>query len=232
MRIAVIIAASALLAACSTGGGGESTSTSQDRLSVPTSSAQPSSAKPTATTTTPPVPTAAPPAGTPMSQVIRWVEAGPQADPAGFHTATRGGETTNLGDDVAFVTTAGKCATDKLVNGQLACLVKTDGLPTKPSDVEGEWIAGWVDFTGPTLEVGSLHGDPGRFTYGDGAKLPTGGSIAFGDYRCRADSTALVCVNYAHQSGMRVSQAGVEPLGCLKPTPPAVGIGRQFSCPT
>ena len=134
------------------------------------------------------------------------------------------------GFPTAFVTTAGKCATDKLVNGQLACLVKTDGLPAKPSDVEGEWIPGWVDFAGPTLEIGSLHGDPGRFTYGEGAKLPAGGSIAFGDYRCRADATALICVNYAHQSGMRVSRTGVEPLGCLKPTPPPVGIGRQFSC--
>ncbi|WP_026255987.1 hypothetical protein [Mycobacterium sp. 155] len=228
MRIAVIIAVSALLAGCSTGGGGETQSTSQARVSTPTSSAQPSSAKPAPTT--PPVPTSAPPAGTPMSQVIRWVEAGTQADPAGFHTATRDGQATDLGDDVAFVTTAGRCATDKLVNGELACLVKTDGLPPKPSDVEGEWISGWVDFGGPTLEIGSLHGDPGRFTYGDGTKLPTGESIAFGDYRCRADATALICVNYAHQSGMRVSQTGVEPLGCLKPTPPAVGIGRQFSC--
>lgn len=167
-----------------------------------------------------------------MAAVIRWVEAGTPADPAKFHTATRDGETTDVSPDIAFVAPSGaaRCATDKLVAGQLACLVTADGLPSKPSDVEGNWVASWVDFIGPTLDIGSLHGDPGRFTYGNGAKLPAGQSLAFGDYRCRADATALVCVNYAHRSGMRISKSGVEPLGCLQSVPPQVGVGKQFSC--
>ena len=183
-------------------------------------------------TTTTPVPTIAPAAGTPMPNVIRWVEAGTAADPAQFHSATRDGETTDLGEDIAFVAPTGnaRCATDKNLAGRLSCLVTADGLPTKPADVEGQWVPGWVDLAGTTLDIGSLHGDPGQFTYGNGAELPSGQSLAFGDYRCRGDETALVCVNYAHQTGVRIDKSGVEPLGCLKPTPPEVGIGRQFSC--
>lgn len=167
-----------------------------------------------------------------MPEVIKWVEAGSAADPAGFHTATRDGESTDLGEDVAFVAPPGvaRCATDKVLGGQLACLVQADGLPDKPSDIEGNWVAGWVDFTGPTVDIGSIHGDPGRFTYGDGAQLPAGQSLAFGDYRCRADATTLLCVNYAHHSAVRISRAGIEPLGCLRPVPPQVGVGRQLSC--
>lgn len=185
------------------------------------------------TTTTSPLPTTAPGPGTPMNRVIKWVEAGTPADPSGFHTATREGQSTNLGDDVAFVAPSGKarCATDKMAEGQLACLIQAGGLPSKPSDVEGQWIPGWVDFGGETVDIGSLHGDPGRFNYGDGAELAVGKSLAFGDYRCRADDTTLVCVNYAHQSAVLLSPSGVEPLGCLKPVPPPVGVGRQLSCP-
>ncbi|MGV0744739.1 hypothetical protein [Mycolicibacterium sp. XJ870] len=230
MRIAVIIVATVLLASCSSGGDREADPTSQPRLSFPTGKTQTTTAKPSPTTTSP-LPTTAPAAGTPMAQVIKWVEAGSAADAAGFHTATRDGQTTDLGDDIAFVAGSARCATDKTVGGQLSCLVKADDLPSKPSDVEGQWIAGWVDFAGETLDVGSLHGDPGRFTYGDGAELPAGQSLAFGDYRCRADATALVCVNYAHQSAVRLGEAGVEPLGCLQAVAPPVGVGRQFGCP-
>ncbi|WP_181411303.1 hypothetical protein, partial [Mycolicibacterium fortuitum] len=182
--------------------------------------------------TTSPLPTTAPAPGTPMNRVIKWVEAGTPADPSGFHTATRQGQSTDLGDDIAFVAPSGKarCATDKNVEGQLACLIQADGLPSKPADVEGQWIPGWVDFAGETVDIGSLHGDPGRFNYGDGAQLPAGKSLAFGDYRCRGDDSTLVCVNYAHQSAVLLSSSGVEPLGCLKPVPPPVGVGRQLGC--
>lgn len=186
----------------------------------------------TTTANASPLPTAAPAAGTPMPTVIRWVEDATAADAGKFHSATRDGETTDLGTDVSFVAPSGtaRCATDKNLGGQLSCLVTAAGLPQKPADVEGEWVSGWVDLAGTTLDIGSLHGDPGQFTYGNGAELPAGQSLAFGDYRCRGDETALVCVNYAHQSGMRIDKLGIEPLGCLNPTTPQVGIGRQFSC--
>lgn len=48
---------------------------------------------------------------------------------------------------------------------------------------------------GTTVPVRSAHGNPGRFGAGQGAPLPPGDSLAFGDFRCRADSVALVCVS-------------------------------------
>ncbi|WP_308170578.1 hypothetical protein [[Mycobacterium] fortunisiensis] len=200
-------------------------------MSMPAGAPHTTITKPTPTTTSP-LPTTAPAPGTPMSRVTKWVEAGTPADPSGFHTATRDGQSTDLGEDIAFVAPSGaaRCTTNKYADGQLACLIKADGLPTKPADVEGQWIPGWVDFAGETVDIGSLHGDPGPFATGDGAELPEGKSLAFGDYRCRADASTLVCVNYAHQSAVLVSSSGVEPLGCLKPVPPPVGVGRQLSC--
>ena len=51
-----------------------------------------------------------------------------------------------------------------------------------------------------------------------------------GDYRCRADDSGLVCVNYAHQSAVRFAAAGIQPFGCLKPVPPPDGVGAAFGC--
>jgi hypothetical protein len=112
----------------------------------------------------------------------------------------------------------------------LACLVELTNPPPRPADVYGEWKGGWVDFTGPTLDVGSAHGDPGRFSRGTGPELPYGQSLTFGDYRCRADQAGLFCVNYAHQSAVRFSDAGVEPFGCLQKVSPPPDIGEKFSC--
>ena len=168
-----------------------------------------------------------------MTDVIAWVEAGKAADAAQFHSATRGGDTTDLGDDVAFVTPSGKsnCMTDT-PNGEgaLACLVDLTNPPPRPDDAYGEWKGGWVDYDGTSVQVGSVHGDPGRFSAGTGAQLPYGQSLAFGDYRCRSDQTGLFCVNYAHQSAVRLSDAGVQPFGCLQPTAAPPQIGEMFSC--
>jgi hypothetical protein len=87
-----------------------------------------------------------------------------------------------------------------------------------------------VDFAGPSMEVGSAHGDPGRFSSGTGQELPYGQSLAFGDYRCRADPAGLFCVNYAHQSAARFSDAGIEAFGCLREVTPPADIGKKFSC--
>jgi hypothetical protein len=80
------------------------------------------------------------------------------------------------------------------------------------------------------VRVGSVHGDPGRFVAGSGAELPYGKSLAFGDFRCRSDQAGLLCVNYAHQSAARFSDAGVEPFGCLQPATAPPQIGEMFSC--
>jgi hypothetical protein len=168
-----------------------------------------------------------------MPDVIAWIEAGHPADPGRYHTATREGATTSLGDDIALSTQAGKvdCMTDsKHTGGALACLVALTNPPPRPATAYGEWKGGWVDFDGSNLQIGSARGDPGPFVSGNGLELANGDSLSFGDYRCRADQSGMFCVNYAHQSAARFSSAGVEPFGCLRSVPPPDGVGIAFSC--
>jgi len=227
MRIAALIAASVLVAGCSHTVTGEQSTPS---LTVPpsTTHAAPSTTSPTSTTAA-----KAPGAGAPMRDVIAWVEAGRAADAAQYHSATRDGATTDLGEDVAFVTPSGKtnCMTDaKYSQGALACLVDLTNPPPRPDDAYGQWKGGWVDYDGMSVQIGSVHGDPGRFTAGSGPELPYGQSLAFGDYRCRSDQAGLVCVNYAHQSAAKFSDAGVQVFGCLQPATAPPQIGEMFSC--
>jgi hypothetical protein len=227
--MAVLIAASVLVAGCSQSVGGDA-ERSGPSLSGPPSTARTTPSKSSPTSTAPAQP---PGPGAQIGAVVSWIEAGTPADPAGYHVATRGGDSTQLGDDVAFTTPSGKtnCMTDaKYSEGALACLVDLVNPPPRPADAYGEWKGGWVDFDGMTAVVGSVHGDPGRFTAGSGAQLPYGQSLAFGDYRCRSDAKGLFCVNYAHQSAVRLSDAGVEAFGCLKPITAPPQIGEMFSC--
>ncbi len=222
MRIAVLIAASVLVAGCSQTVGGQ-----PQRTDVGASaSAGPA---PSATTTRSAAPGPAPAAGASIDEVIEWIEAGTPADAASYHSATRDGVTTPLNNDVAFVTPAGntECMT---TGGALACLVDLDNPPPRPADVYGEWKGGWVDFGGNTLQVGSAHGDPGPFSDGTGPGLPAGAALAFGDYRCRTDPAALYCVNYAHRSAVRFSDAGIDVFGCLQEQPQSADGGIRYSC--
>jgi len=222
MRISVLVAMSLLVAGCSsatTPAGEQSSAHSLSSARPSASSSAPSSA-------------AVPEPGADMSAVIAWVEAGIAAQPGGFHTATRDGDATDLGTDIAFVTPGRiNCMTDKNFDGTLACLTHPSAPLPQPADTFGHWVPGWVDFAGTTADVGSIHGDPGRFNSGTGPELKDGQSLAFGDYRCRVGGGALVCVNYAHQSAVRLGDAGIVPFGCLTPvTPPADGFGQQFAC--
>jgi hypothetical protein len=137
MRIAGLIAASVLVAGCSQSVGGDAERTTPS-LTVPpsTTRAAPSTTSPTSTT-----PVRPPGPGAPMSDVIAWVEAGAPADASRYHSATREGATTDLGEDVAFVTPSGKtnCMTDsKYSDGALACLVDLKDPPPRPDDAYGE----------------------------------------------------------------------------------------------
>lgn len=222
MRIAALLAASLLVAGCShtVGGRAQQTQTSAG------ASATPSGGKP-------PAPSAPPAAGAPISDVVAWIEAGRPADPGHFHDAVRDGATTPLGDDIAFTAAAGKvsCLTDsKHAAGALLCLVNLTSPPPAPPTSYGDWQGGWVTFDGVNLQVGSSRADPGPFINGNGPELASGDSLAFGDYRCRADQTGLYCVNYAHQSAARLTPAGIEPFGCLRPGPAPDGVGVAFSC--
>ena len=165
--------------------------------------------------------------------MIAWVQAGPQADPAGFRTATREDNTTDLGEDVAFVTPSGKtqCRTGATpAPGSLACLVELAAPPPQPAEVYGQWIGNWVDFDGASAQVGSVHGDPGAFSEGIGAELTYGSSLRFGDYQCRTDPAGLFCVNFARQSALRLSDAGVVPFGCLQEVAPPADAGLRYEC--
>jgi hypothetical protein len=220
MRIAALIAASflvaGLVAACSHAGSGQSGQTQ-----TPTSVSKPSAA------TTPPA------AGAAISDVISWIEAGHPADPARFHTVTRDGVTTQLGNDLAFTVAPGKvvCMTDsKHTGGALICLVELASPPPRPETAYGEWKGGWVDFDGTNLQIGAARGDPGPFVNGNGPALANGDSLSYDDYRCRADQVGLFCVNYAHQSAVRFSSAGIEQFGCLRAVPAPDGVGTAFSC--
>ena len=229
MRLAGIIAALVLVAGCSHPGG--DTQKSQPTLSPRRSTTTHSS--PTSTSATPTAPKQAPASGAPIADVTAWIEAAAPADPAAYHVATRSGETTQLGPDVAFTTPSNKanCMTDSTYSGgALACLVMLTNPPPQPADVYGEWKGNWIDYDGTSVKIGSVHGDPGRFAAGSGAVLPYGQAIAFGDYRCRSDAAGLFCVNYAHQSAARFSDAGVVPFGCLKPMAPDPQVGAMFGC--
>jgi hypothetical protein len=228
MRIAVILAASALVAGCSStaGDGAELSQTALtghqtiSKTSPTSTGRSPAAAKP-------------PPAGAAITDVMAWVEKGTPADAAAHHSAERDGETTDLGEDVAFTGPSGtpNCMTDTRADGALACLVDLADPPPQPADVYGQWKGGRVDFSGPSVEIGSPHGDPGRFGRGTGAELPSGQSLAFGDYRCRTDTTGVYCVNYANQSAVKFDAAGIQTFGCLRPTtPPPADIGKKFGC--
>ncbi len=230
MRIAALVAAILLVAGCSH-------TTGNNSGQPPTVSQPPAATAPTTTTgpsgSKPPSPSGAPGAGAAVSDVIAWIEAGHLADPGRYHTATHDGAATQLGNDIALTAQAGKvsCMTDfRHTGGALACLVSLTNPPPRPDTAYGDWKGGWVDFDGTKLQVGSARADPGPFLNGNGPELANGDSLSFGDYRCRADQSGLLCVNYAHQSAARFAAAGIQPFGCLKSVPPPDGVGTAFSC--
>lgn len=183
-----------------------------------------------ATTTSTSSPAPGPGAG--AAAAITWVEAAAPADAVDFKVALRGGATTSLGDDIAFTTPSGtRCMTDvrRAATG-LACLVDLTNPPPAPPDIYGVWKGGWVDFDGTAVRVGSAHGDPGRFAAGQGVPLTPDRSLSFGDFRCRTDAAALVCVNYARQTAVRYSDDGIDAYGCTRQTPPAAGVGLEYTC--
>jgi hypothetical protein len=225
-KAGLAIVAVLVLAGCSHNTAGQS-------RPVGAPSATPPSSAAAAPTPTVGVPTTPPGPDTPIAGVIAWIQAGKPADAGAFHTATRDGVTAQLGDDVAFVTPSGKsnCMTDsKYSGGALACLVKLNDPPPRPADAPTEWVGGWVDFDGASITVGGFHGDPGRFTAGDGPQLPYGSSLKFGDYQCRSDEAGLYCVNFAHQSAARYSDAGIVAFGCAQQATPPPDIGEKFAC--
>ncbi|HXR41195.1 MAG TPA: hypothetical protein VN738_02240 [Acidothermaceae bacterium] len=220
---AAIASALLLVAGCSDTVGGQSEPTKLTPIS--------SSPHPTSSSTAP-APANPPAPGAPIADVLAWIAAGEAVDVAAYHTATRDGTETQLGDDVAFITPSGKtrCSTMVSYSEELMCMVDLKNPPPRPADAQTHWAGGWVDFDGTSLSVGGLHGDPGPFVNGDGPQLPYGKSLKFFDYQCRVDQVGLYCADLVHQSAARYSDAGIEPFGCLKSVPPPPDIGIKFSC--
>jgi len=232
MRRSGLIAVLLLVAGCS----GAKVEVPEPTSATSVTASAPSSARSTTALPLPSKPPAAPSKGAAIADVITWIEAGRPADAADYHKVTRDGEVTDLIDDVAFTVPAGSrratsCISDAgSSQSALACVVDLANPPAQPADIYGEWKGGWVDYSGNTLQVGSAHGDPGRFVHGDGAVLPEGSALSFGDYRCRADRAGLFCVNYAHRSAVLLRPEGIETFGCLNPVPPPADAGKLFSC--
>jgi hypothetical protein len=219
MRIAALVTVLLLVAGCSHQQQGQS--------------GQPQSTLTSASSSTAPGPSGVPVAGAAISDVVGWIEAGHPADPARYHAVTRDGVTTQLGSDIAFTVPAAKvaCTTDSQHTGAaLVCLVDLANPPPRPDTAYGEWKGGWVDFDGTNLQIGAARGDPGPFVNGNGAELASGDTLSYDDYRCRADQAGLFCVNYAHQSAVRFSSAGILQFGCLRSVPAPDGIGIAFRC--
>ena len=238
MRIAAVLAASVLVASvlvtgCANQpdtriGTGQLTPITPSRAAVtPAPGASPAPGTPF-----PAAATAAPDASAPIADVIAWVEAAGSVDGADFGIALRNGVTTPLAEDVAFTTPAGtSCMTDtRHGSTALACLVNLIDPPPQPADVYGAWKGGWVDFDGAAVQVGSAHGDPGRFGAGQGTPLATEGSLSFGDFRCRTDTSTLTCVNYANRTAVRYDDAGIETYGCTREPSSESGVGIRYTC--
>ncbi|MCF6388533.1 hypothetical protein L2K20_16250 [Mycobacterium sp. MBM] len=229
MRLVLIMVTSALVAGCSQTLDSQS-STARTPLTVPSSST-PSSVSPTpGTGSSDAGPTNLPP-GAAIGEVISRVEAASPAAPEDFGSMSRDGATTTLDGGVAFSTDTVSCvSTPKYRDAMLSCLVDLTDPPPRPPDVFTVWKGNWVDFDGSSVEIGSQHGDPGPFVDGEGPALPEGSSLAFGDFRCRADTGAVLCVNYAERSAVRLSAAGVDGFGCLTEAQAPPGIGVRLSC--
>jgi hypothetical protein len=230
MRIAVLVAASALVAGCSSTVDGNQTSSSALTTPPPPTTSSTTSKAPISTPTSSAA--AAPAAGAAIAEVIRWIEAGAPANPGDYQSVTLDGVTSPKDEGVAFTTedTEANCLTNTYADGALACLVKLADPPPRPPDFPSAWKNNWVDFPGTTVDVGSPHGDPGPFIQGSGRELPAGESLAFGDYRCRADQAGLFCVDYAHQTAVKLASGGVEGFGCLRKITPPPDIGLRLSC--
>ncbi len=186
---------------------------------------------PTATTAPVPAPGAA------LGDVVAWVQAGAAVDPARYGTATtEDGVATALNGDIAFTSPSGKIrCTSAFQDGLegLSCLVDLANPPGRPPGEEvGNWVGNWIDYTGSSLTVGGLHGDPGPFLRGKGAELPYGSRVTVRDYTCRVDPTGLYCIHPAAGSAARLSNSGAVAFGCLREREgePKGTVGQGFYC--
>ncbi|CPU58138.1 Probable lipoprotein LppI [Mycobacteroides abscessus] len=236
MRLLAIVSMFSVLAGCT---GTPPQHVPETRSAIATSSTAPSTTT-TAASTTPPTTAGGPPPGAaaPVAAVIAWIEAAAPADPANFRTVEEDGIVTQLdGDSVAFrlpgdlpARALTGCVSYRWSEPRFSCLGGVSNPPPKPPGIQGQWIGSWVDFDGKTVDIGSLHGDPGPFNNGNGKPLDYGTRIKFSDYQCRSDPSGMYCVNYPNHSAIRLWGREFVTYGCVKLAKPQHGIGEQFTC--
>ncbi|MEU1548991.1 hypothetical protein [Nocardia sp. NPDC005745] len=168
---------------------------------------------------------------------VAWVRQGNPVDLGAFHSARLdGGPTTDLRDDIAFVSPTGKisCITGTALEMDgFDCMVELKDPAPAPGEGFGNWFGGYVTYSGQRMTVGQFRGDPGLFIHGTGQTLPYDSTLTFGDYLCRLATTGLTCVNPTTRTGVQMSSEGVVPLGCLREVPEAdrePAVGRAYAC--
>lgn len=225
MRIAAVVAVVFVAAGCSSAQPAPSTSVS--------SQPPPGAASAQAADTS----SVAPARGTPLDQVIAWIQAGTAVDVSRYQYATAtDGAVTHLPSDITFVTPSGKtaCATElRYGDTDLECVANLKNPPPRPPSGEHiDFDGDWIEYQGAGATVGSFHGDPGPFAPGRGPRLPYGSRITFRGYDCRMDQTGLYCANAEAQSAVKISDSGLIPFGCLQQNPDAAkdGVGELFRC--
>ena len=80
------------------------------------------------------------------------------------------------------------------------------------------------------VQVGVGEAELQELSAGQGPLLPTDRSLSFGDFRCRTDTSTLICVNYANRTAVRYDDAGIETYGCTRESSPESGVGIRFTC--
>jgi hypothetical protein len=245
-RVLAAAAAAAVLASC----GGPSTEKPSTQTVTSTITPESLSSETAPSPSPPPSPRAGaaapPPAqGSAVADVIDWIQAGAPVDPNGYRTVRDPRDTsprsTDIGPGVAFQSPTKKISCvgglaeggDKSGAPPLSCLVGLQNPPPRPEE-PGQWIGGWVDYSGNAASVGSFHGDPGVFRDGDGAELAYGRHLRFrgglDEYDCRMDQSGLWCADKAKGSAVLINDQGVTPYGCLRQIPHRHGEGFSYIC--
>ena len=145
-------------------------------------------------TTTGAAPAKAPVAGAPIADVISWIEAGTarRRRRLSLGDARRRDDATRRRRRVRHGGHEAELHDEPVRRRRTGMPGRTDQSAAAARRRLRQWKSGWVDFGGTSVEIGSAHGDPGRFGNGIGPELPDGQTLAFGDYRCRADPSGTV----------------------------------------
>ncbi|MFE3195336.1 hypothetical protein ACFXHA_40485 [Nocardia sp. NPDC059240] len=173
------------------------------------------------------------PPGESLSALVDWVKAGAPVDQEKYRPSYPGDPDPDATKGVvSFTSPSGKMACDT-EGGLVFCDVRLLDPPPRPVVGQGNWESGWIDYRSTTASIGSLAGGI-RVGWGLGPVLPYGSRVDFGDYSCRLEADGLTCVDPAVNTGVRISDGGIVPFGCLHrlsgSDPASSSKGVEFGC--